>query len=84
MSPEGRPYRYQSYAEYAGFFTEKMKQLAIEGGCETLGEMEAWFEFNYGMGRHENRDSPPVPYRFMRDFPQWRPRRGKGMDTPLR
>jgi hypothetical protein len=46
--PPAHPYRYQTYAEYAGFFTETMKQLAIEGGCETLGEMEAWFEFNYG------------------------------------
>ncbi len=81
MAPE---YRRQSYEEYAGLYTEKMKQLAIEGGCETFGEMEAWFDFNYPRGREENRNSPPIPYKYFRHYQQWRPRRGKGRDTPLR
>jgi hypothetical protein len=48
------------YAAYAGFYTGKMRQRAIEAGCQTVAEMEEWFDFNYG--RDRNMMDEPWPY----------------------
>ncbi len=48
------------YARYAGFYTEKMRQRAIEGGCQTVAEMEEWFDVNYS--RDQNHFNRPLRY----------------------
>jgi hypothetical protein len=50
----------RSYAAYAGFYTDRMRQRAIEAGCRTVAEMEEWFDFNYGQDRNMN--DPPRDY----------------------
>ena len=43
----------QTYEEYAGFYTEKMRSRAIEAGCRTDDEVEEWLWKWYG--RDQNR-----------------------------
>jgi toxin HigB-1 len=51
MQPEKKP---QTYAEYAGFYSEEMQRRAKEAGCRNTAEIMDWLDRNYGKDQNGN------------------------------
>ena len=51
--------------EYAEAYAQRMRRMAIEGGCETEAEIQWWLEHHFGRGQDWTRR--PTPYRYYRE-----------------
>ncbi len=51
--------------EYEAEHDRRIRQMAIDGGCETEAEILEWMRLSFG--REQNWNGRPVPYRFIRE-----------------
>ena len=54
--------------EYREAYDKRIRQMAIDGGCETEAEIEEWIEMTWERG--QSWMHKPTPYRYIREARQ--------------